>query len=70
MPKIESTLTGRIIEVLVRPGDPVTPGTAVLTIESMKMEIPLESELSGIVEKVLLNVGDPVAEGQAVVLIA
>ena len=48
----------------------MTPGTAVLTIESMKMEIPLESELSGIVEKVLLNVGDPVAEGQAVVLIA
>lgn len=67
MPSIESNLAGRVIAVHVRSGDRVSPGTPVITIESMKMEIPLESEVSGVVTDVLVAEGDEVTEGQAAV---
>lgn len=69
MPSIESALGGRVAAVHVKSGDQVNPGDAVLTIESMKMEIPLESEIGGVVKQVLLAVGDEVAEGQVVVVL-
>ncbi len=69
MPSIESALAGRVAAVHVQPGDRIDAGDAVMTIESMKMEIPLESEVGGVVAQVLLSVGDEVAEGQAVVVV-
>ncbi|MBC7954526.1 MAG: acetyl-CoA carboxylase biotin carboxyl carrier protein subunit [Cytophagales bacterium] len=67
MPSIESPLSGRVLAILVKPGDPVTPSMSLMLIESMKMEIPLEAELSGIVSQVLVAEGDEVREGQAVI---
>jgi len=67
VPSIESPLSGRVLSVLVKTGDPVTPSMSLLLIESMKMEIPLEAEVSGIVSQVLVAEGDDVREGQAVI---
>lgn len=67
MPSIESALAGRIAAVLVAPGDQISAGDAVVTVESMKMEIPVETEVDGVVKAVLLAVGDEVGEGQVVV---
>jgi acetyl-CoA carboxylase biotin carboxyl carrier protein len=69
VPSIESALAGRVAAVHVKPGDQVAAGDPVVTIESMKMEIPLESEIVGVVAQVLLAVGDEVNEGQAVVVL-
>lgn len=67
MPSIDSNLSGRVVEVHVAPGDQVSPGTVVATIESMKMEIPLEAETSGVVTEVLVAAGDDISEGQPAV---
>jgi len=69
-PSIESPLSGRVLAVLVKPGDPVTPGMPLLLIESMKMEIPLEAETSGTVTAVWVAEGDEVREGQRVIHLA
>lgn len=67
---IESPLSGRVLAVLVKPGDPVKPGMPLLLIESMKMEIPLEAETAGIVSRVLVAEGDELREGQRVIHLA
>ena len=67
---IESPLSGRVLAVHVKPGDPVTPGMPLLLIESMKMEIPLEAETSGTVSAVLVAEGDELREGQPVIQLA
>ena len=69
MPSIESQVAGRVVAVHVKPGDAVSSGTAVITVESMKMEIPLEAEADGVVAQVLVAEGDNVAEGQAAVVL-
>lgn len=67
MEVIESTVTGRVLEIAVSVGDKLSEGTEVAKIESMKMELPVESEVSGTVAKILVAVGDEVEEGQALV---
>ena len=67
---IESPLSGRVLAVLVKPGDPVTPGMPLLLIESMKMEIPLEAETAGTVSAVWVAEGDELREGQRVIHLA
>ncbi|KRB67986.1 biotin/lipoyl-containing protein [Noviherbaspirillum sp. Root189] len=69
MPSIPFTVTGRVIEVLVKPGDAVAAGDAVMTIESMKMEIPLEAEVAGTVAEVLVAAGQDIVEGQNAVVL-
>jgi len=62
---IESPVAGVVIAIEAPAGSAVEIGSAVLLIESMKMEIPVESEVAGTVRQVLVAVGDTVAEGQA-----
>jgi acetyl-CoA carboxylase biotin carboxyl carrier protein len=69
LPSIESQVAGRVVAVHVKPGDAVSSGAAVITVESMKMEIPLEAEVAGVVAEVLVREGDDVAEGQAAVVL-
>ena len=41
--KIKAEMSGWVVEIFVAPGDRVSEGTRLLTIESMKMQIPIES---------------------------
>lgn len=59
-------VSGTVLEVNVRPGDTVHPGDTVMTIESMKMHMPLEASARGVVKSLLVEVGDEVEEGQQV----
>ncbi|MFI5429591.1 biotin/lipoyl-binding carrier protein [Aeromicrobium sp. UC242_57] len=67
MTDIESDTTAVVWKVLVKEGDEVAEGDAVVILESMKMEIPVEAETAGTVTKVHVGEGDAVDDGDVVV---
>jgi acetyl-CoA carboxylase carboxyltransferase component len=58
---------GSVLAVLVQPGDQVAAGTALLLLESMKMELPVEAPWHAEVLAVAAEVGESVTEGVALV---
>ena len=43
MKELKASMAGTVLNVLAAEGEAVSAGQAVLTIESMKMEIPIEA---------------------------
>jgi acetyl-CoA carboxylase biotin carboxyl carrier protein len=68
--EVHAELVGNVLRVEVAPGDQVGPGTALVIMESMKMEIPVHPEGSGTVESVAVAPGDVVSEGDLLVTLA
>jgi glutaconyl-CoA/methylmalonyl-CoA decarboxylase subunit gamma len=64
---IKAPLPGTIISVLVKPGDKVSMGQKLLTMEAMKMENNVLSEKDGIVRDVLVKPGQTVAQNDVLV---
>ena len=64
---IKAPLPGKIISVLVRPGEKVTMGQKLLTMEAMKMENNVLSEKNGIIRLVNVKPGDNVAQNDVLV---
>jgi biotin carboxyl carrier protein len=64
---IKAPLPGTIISVLVGPGDKVTMGQKLLTMEAMKMENNVLSEKDGIVRAVNVKPGMTVAQNDVLV---
>lgn len=62
MKEVKASMAGTVLNILVAEGDAVSAGQAILTLESMKMEIPVEAEASGKVEKIHVEVGGFVNE--------
>jgi acetyl-CoA carboxylase biotin carboxyl carrier protein len=56
-------MTGTVLEIKVRTGQPVSEGEELVVVESMKMEIPVESELAGTVGEIRVAVHDHIDEG-------
>lgn len=52
-----------IIELLVAPGDILTPDTPVVTLESDKASMEVPSEVQGVVAEMVVEEGDTVSEG-------
>ncbi len=63
---VVAEVAGTVWTVDVEVGSQVTAGDSVMTVESMKMEIPVESAVSGTIKELLVGKGDPVEEGQIV----
>jgi biotin carboxyl carrier protein len=59
---------GKVIDVLVNPGDTVQEGEEVVIIEAMKMEMPVVSDDAGTVKAVNCKQGDTV-EADAVLVV-
>jgi biotin carboxyl carrier protein len=57
---ITSPLSGRVISILVRPGDQVTAGQEVCVVEAMKMEQSIRTTRDGVVKEVLVQPMDTV----------
>jgi biotin carboxyl carrier protein len=57
---IKAFMPGKIVQVGVRPGDRVTPGSSVLIIEAMKMENEMFCRSAGIVRAVHVRAGQAV----------
>lgn len=65
---IVAQLPGKVLKVLVKPGDRVKKGDVVLTIESMKMEVEIFAETEGVIKEVRVKPGDAVNTGDVLVV--
>ena len=60
-------MPGKIVNILVKPGDKVEPGQVVVILEAMKMENELTAINKGKVKSLAVEVGDSVQGGQVLV---
>lgn len=70
MKMITATMSGTVLQVLVKTGDRVESGQDVVILESMKMEVPVQAEAAGTVKGVKVDVGAFVGEGDALIELA
>ena len=68
--RIRAEVSGSVWKVLVRGGQTLAAGEAILILESMKMEIPVLAEDGGTLLELHVAEGDAVAEGQHVATLA
>ncbi|MCH9021945.1 MAG: biotin/lipoyl-binding protein, partial [Planctomycetes bacterium] len=64
---ITAQLPGSIIKIIVKVGDVVKEGDALMVIEAMKMESEIKAGFSGTVTAIPVSVGDQVAAGDVLV---
>ena len=60
-------MSGRIIEVSVKPGQSVKQGQVLAILEAMKMEHPLTAGMDAVVESINASINDQVDEGTVIV---
>jgi biotin carboxyl carrier protein len=60
-------MSGKVLAVHVAPGDSVSEGDALITMEAMKLETKLLAQIDGIVEEVRAIEGDQVQGGDVLV---
>lgn len=61
--EIKTAMPGKIVRVLLQPGDEVEAGGSVLVVEAMKMQNELKSPKAGSVKEVRVKEGDAVSAG-------
>jgi biotin carboxyl carrier protein len=62
--QIIAPMPGKVIRVLVKPGDKVEAGQGLLVVEAMKMQNEVRSPKTGTVERLLAKEGQPVNAGE------
>ncbi|HKV54590.1 MAG TPA: biotin/lipoyl-containing protein [Candidatus Binataceae bacterium] len=67
--EVKAMMPGRIVNVLVQPGDTVTRQQGVVVVEAMKMENELKSPKDGKVIEVKVEAGQTVEKGELLVVI-
>ena len=63
MAELLSPLPGLVANVHVKVGDSVSAGDPIVTLQSMKMEIPVAAEESGTVQAILVEEGVEIDTG-------
>ncbi|WP_120997349.1 sodium-extruding oxaloacetate decarboxylase subunit alpha [Stutzerimonas urumqiensis] len=67
---VSTSMPGNIVDVLVKEGDTVKAGQAVLITEAMKMETEVQAPVAGTVKAVHVAKGDRVTPGEVLIEIA
>jgi acetyl-CoA carboxylase biotin carboxyl carrier protein len=67
--EVEAHITGIVWKIECKVGDQIEEGDTVVTLESMKMEMPVEAEDPGVVKEILCEEGQPVDEGDTLVIL-
>jgi geranyl-CoA carboxylase alpha subunit len=67
--KVRASMNGRVVAVLVKPGDRVAVGQPVMTLEAMKMQHVHAAGIAGTVSAIDVSEGEQVAMGKIVVAI-
>jgi geranyl-CoA carboxylase alpha subunit len=65
--KVRAAMNGRVVAVLVRPGEKVTAGQPVMTLEAMKMEHVHSAPIAGVIAAIDVVEGEQVTTGKIVV---
>jgi geranyl-CoA carboxylase alpha subunit len=68
--KVRAAMNGRVVAVLVKPGDRVVAGQPVMTLEAMKMEHVHSAGMAGVIAAIDVAEGEQVTTGKIVVEIA
>ena len=66
---VRAEMVANVAEVNVKIGDRVGAGTALVLLESMKMEIPVLCELAGTVAEIHVTPGDVIQEGDVIAVL-
>lgn len=66
---IKAAMPGKVVEVLVKPGEMIETGQGLLVVEAMKMQNEVKSPKSGTVQAVQVTAGDSVSPGQPLVIV-
>ncbi len=66
---VEAPVPGKILKVLVQPGQRVTKRTVIITLESMKMELEIYPPKDGVVKEIRVKPGDFVNTGDVLAII-
>ena len=67
--QVFSPMVGKVVAIHVKVGQVVKENDAVVTIESMKMELPVPAPVAGTVKAVFVNEGDVVESDTALLVI-
>ena len=67
MKHVVSNMAGVVLEYLVKPGDTIAVDQDVVTLESMKMQIPIQSTVSGTVKTLKVPEGEFVDDGDVLI---
>ena len=67
--EVRALMPGRVVDVLVSPGDQVAPGGLLLVLEAMKMQNEIRSVRGGCVVRVEVERGKPVEGGARLVVL-
>ncbi|HLX14660.1 MAG TPA: acetyl-CoA carboxylase biotin carboxylase subunit [Bradyrhizobium sp.] len=65
--RIRAAMTGRVVAVLVKPGERVAAGQPVITLEAMKMEHVHSAPMSGVISAIEVMEGEQVTSGTMMV---
>jgi biotin carboxyl carrier protein len=67
--KIAAPMPGKVVRILVRPGQEVAAGDAIAVVEAMKMQNEIKSPKKGVVQKVLVGEGAAVNAGDVLAIV-
>ena len=67
---VVAPMPGRVVRVLVEPGEAVQSGQGLAVVEAMKMENEVASPVAGVVSEVRTAVGDSVEAGGVLVVVS
>jgi 3-methylcrotonyl-CoA carboxylase alpha subunit len=67
---LHAPMAGKVIRVLVQPGEHVQAGATLVILEAMKMEQPIVAPQDGVVTQVRCREGDQVTAGMELVVLA
>jgi oxaloacetate decarboxylase alpha subunit len=68
--RLVAPMAGKVIKVLIKPGDTVVARQALVVIEAMKMENEIAAPRAGTVSEMSVAEGDPVEAGRLLVVIS
>ena len=64
---LTATMPGRVLDVVVEPGQGVAKGDTLVLLEAMKMELRIQAPLDGVVARVHCKAGQVVERGELLV---
>lgn len=66
---VTAPMPGKVVRLLVREGDEVTPGAGIAVVEAMKMQNEIKSPKKGSVRKILVKEGAAVNAGDVLAIV-
>ncbi|WP_211289544.1 Pyruvate carboxylase [Sporomusa silvacetica DSM 10669] len=65
--QLGASMTGKVIKIMVKRGDPVKKGEYLLVTEAMKMETTIQAPFDGVVKELYVKPQDPVETGDLLI---